>query len=129
MKPPAPPADKPSWLDFAPAVALLIVSTVGVFVAALSPSGDHGQYAVVAPPWYGFAQTIALIDAAGGDIVEVGDLTNIVIAYSGNPRFVRALYRAGALLVIDPVALRGCFGFEQNPTARSGAIRCPNSTG
>lgn len=122
MRPPASPADQRGWLDFAPAVALLIVSTIGVFVAALSPSGDHGQYAVVAPPWYGFAQTIGLIDAAGGDIVEFGDLTNIVIVHSSNPRFVRALYHAGAWLVIDPVGLRGCFGFESIPPQISGDI-------
>jgi hypothetical protein len=109
-------------LDFAPAIALLIVSTVGIFVAAFSPSGDHGQYAVVAPPWYGFAQTIGLIDAAGGDIVEFGDLTNIAIVHSANPGFVRALYHAGAWLVIDPLGLRGCFGFGRNAMRQSGGI-------
>lgn len=120
MKPAASRPDRGGWLDFAPAAALLMVSAVGVFVAALSPSGDHGQYAVVAPPWYNFAQTAGLIGAAGGDIVEFGNLANIVIVHSIDPRFVQALYRAGAWLVIDPVGLRGCFGFEQNTAQISG---------
>jgi len=118
MTSPASRTDDRGWRDFAPAAALLLVSSVGVGVAALSPSGDHGQYAVVTPPWYNFA----LIGTAGGDIVEFGDLANIAIVHSADPGFVRALYRAGAWLVIDPAGLRGCFGFEPN-TTRTSATR------
>ncbi|MDR3529202.1 MAG: hypothetical protein P4L90_01405 [Rhodopila sp.] len=58
----------------------------------------------------------------GGDIVDVGRLANIVIVYSARPGFVRALYRAGAWLVIDPVGLRGCLGFERNPPQTPGGV-------
>jgi hypothetical protein len=108
--------DKRCWRDFVPAAALLVVSSVGILVATLTPSADHGQYAVIAPPWYNLAQTVGLVGKAGGDLVDFGGLANVVIVHSANPSFVRALYRAGAWLVLDPVSLRGCLGFERDPT-------------
>jgi hypothetical protein len=110
------------WQDFMPAMVLLIVSAAGIFVAALSPSGDYGQYMVVGPPWFSLAQTVGLVDLAGGDIVDVGTLPSVVIVHSINPRFVRALYRAGAWLVIDPVRPRGCWGFERNRASKLGGV-------
>jgi hypothetical protein len=96
------------WPELLPAVALLIVSAVGIAAAALSPSGDGGQYAVVTPPWYDRSETMGLVAIAGGDIIDFGGSSNVVIAHSDNPGFVRGLYHAGAWLVIDPVILRGC---------------------
>jgi hypothetical protein len=101
------------WRELATAVALLIVSAVGIVAAALSPSGNRGQYAVVTPPWYDRSETIGLVAIAGGDIIDFGGLRNVVIAHSENPGFVRGLYLAGAWLVIDPVGLRGCLGFTR----------------
>jgi hypothetical protein len=122
MREPTARTDRRSCLDFAPAIALLIVSAVGILMAALSPSGDRGQYAVIAPPWYNFVQTAGLVATAGGDIVDFGAIADVVIAHSENPGFVRALYRAGAWLVIDPIALRGCLGFARDPAPRSGNV-------
>jgi hypothetical protein len=113
MKYPTARPNNRCWLDFAPAIALLIVSFGGIFIANFSPSGDRGQYAVVAPPWYNLTQTARLVGRAGGDIVDFGGLANVVIAHSEIPGFIPALYRAGAWLVIDPVAVRGCLGFAQ----------------
>jgi hypothetical protein len=110
-----------NWQALVAAIALSIVIAVGIFVAALSPSGDRGQYAVVAPPWYNLAQTIGLIGSAGGELIDFGDLANVVIVHSDSPGFVQALYHAGAWLVIDPVALRGCLGFERYPRRLPGA--------
>jgi hypothetical protein len=114
--------DRRGWQDFMPAMVLLIVSAAGIFVAALSPSGDYGQYVVVAPPWFSLAQTVGLVDMAGGDIVDVGGLPSVVIVHSTNPRFVQALHRAGAWLVVDPVRPRGCWGFERNRASRLGGV-------
>src|ERR1700690_1754433 len=85
-------------------------------------SGDYGQYLVVAPPWFSLAQTVGLVDTAGGNIVDFGGLPSVVIVHSTNPRFARALHRAGAWLVIDPVRPRGCWGFERNRTSRLGGV-------
>ncbi|CAN5367994.1 hypothetical protein BH10PSE18_BH10PSE18_39370 [soil metagenome] len=89
----------------------MTVFLLGLVVATLYPSGKDGQYAVVAPPWYSVNQTIALIQAADGRIVDTGDYANMAIVHSTKPDFVRALYGAGAWLVIDPLRLRGCIGF------------------
>lgn len=105
----------PRWRDFVPAVVLMIAINFGVFAATLWPSGDQDQYAVMAPPSYNLGRTIVLVRAAGGGVVEVGGIKNIVIAHSANKNFVAALYRAGAWLVIDPQRLRGCIGFSKNP--------------
>jgi len=122
MREPTARTDRRSWLDFAPAIALLSVSAVGILLSALSPSDDRGQYAVVAPLWYDFAQTAGLVATAGGDIVDFGAIANVIIAHSENPGFVLALYRAGAWLVIDPVRLRGCLEFARDSTRRSGEV-------
>jgi hypothetical protein len=99
----------------------LVVGALGISAATLSPSSARGQYAVMAPPWYDLAQTVGLVAGADGDLVDLGGLTNIVIVHSAKPGFVRALYRAGAWLVIDPGLLRGCLGLDRKPTPVSGA--------
>jgi hypothetical protein len=106
-------AIKRRWHELAPAGALMIVSTIGVCAATVWPMGDHDQYAVVAPPSYDLARTIGLVDAAGGEIVEVGGSPNVIIAHSADKHLVAALYRSGAWLVIDPLHVRGCLGFPQ----------------
>lgn len=111
-----PASIKRHWHALAPAVVLMIVSSVGVSAATLWPSGERDQYAVVAPPSYNMGRTVQLVHAAGGDIVEVGGLTNVLIVHSADRNFVAALYQAGAWLVIDPLQLRGCLGFSQDST-------------
>jgi hypothetical protein len=115
-------AERRHWYDVAPAAVLLIVSAIGVFIAGLSPSENQGQYAVMAPPWFSLAQTAGLVALAGGDIIEVGGLSSVIIAHSVNPTFVHSAYRAGAWLVIDPVRLRGCLGFDQNSKPMPGGL-------
>jgi hypothetical protein len=122
MRHPTAGTDSRNWLDLAPAIALLIVSIGSIFAATVSPSGTRGQYAVVAPLWYNQTQTIELVGIAGGDIVDLGGIANIVIAHSDNPGFTRSLYHAGAWLVIDPIGLRGCLGIEQGFQRISGNV-------
>jgi hypothetical protein len=110
------------WRNFAPAIALLIISAVGILVAALCPTGDRGQYAVIAPPWYDLMQTIGLVSMAGGDIVDFGGTAAVILVHSENPGFIRALYHAGAWLVFDPVGLRGCLGFARDAARISGDV-------
>ncbi len=94
--------------DFLPAFALLFLSTCGILFANFKPSGEHGEYAIMAPFWYSLAQTVELVSRTGGDIVDVGGMANVMIVHSTNPAFVTAAYHAGAMLVLDPVLLRGC---------------------
>jgi len=100
------------WRDLVPAACLLLIGLIGLAAMTFAPTGKDGQYAVIAPPWYDLRQTISLIQAADGDVADMGGPANIVIAHSEKPGFVRALYGAGAWLVIDPMRLRGCVGFR-----------------
>lgn len=109
------------WRDLLPAAALLALGMFGLVAATLAPTGKDGQYAVIAPPWYDLRRTITLIQTAGGGVADIGGPANIVIAHSEKPGFVRALYGAGAWLVIDPMQLRGCVGFKPAPDQGQGA--------
>lgn len=73
------------WRDFIPAAALLVFGLAGLGMAMLAPSGNGGQYAVVAPPWYDLRQTMALVQAADGLVSGTGGLANIVVAHSDSP--------------------------------------------
>jgi hypothetical protein len=102
------------WRDCGPALILLIVGAIGIAAGSSYPAGHNGQYALLAPPWYDFEQATALVDEAGGGIVGFGTLPVFLIVHSERPGFVRALYRAGAWLVIDAGRLGSCLGFERD---------------
>ncbi len=109
------PADQTRLKDLLPALALLLFSTVAVFLATLQPAADRGQFAVIAPPWYSLRQTAALVARAGGQIVGAGGLDNVMIAHSDQAAFSGEIYRAGAWLVLDPLLLRGCLDLPSRP--------------
>jgi hypothetical protein len=67
-----------------------------------TPSGR--ALAVIGPASAG----IAAVTAAGGQLLRAGRL--IVVARSDDPDFVRRLYAAGALLVLDAEDAGGCSG-------------------
>jgi hypothetical protein len=99
-----------------PATLLLVVGLGGLAAATLAPTGKGDQYAVIAPPWSSLARTFAVIRGAQGEVVQISPPTitgTIVIAHARRPDFVAAAYRAGAWLVIDPMRLRGCIGFQR----------------
>jgi len=103
------------WASFAPAALLLAFSALASLAAGLAPVSGSGMYAVVAPPWYDLQGSAGLVGRAGGEIVDAGGLGNVLIVHSAQPAFIRALYHAGAWLVLDPTQLRGCLGFRADP--------------
>ncbi|SDC37326.1 hypothetical protein [Belnapia rosea] len=98
------------WAPLLPAALLLLVSLAGLLVVGLLPAEGASQYAVLGPPWSRTGEMFALVDTAGGAVLDTGGWRNVVIAHSGDPGFASALYRAGAWLVLDAVTLRGCLG-------------------
>jgi len=109
-----------SWYDLVPATVLLLVSSVCTFIIMLGPHRGPGEYVVVAPYWYTFTQTFGLIVEADGRIVDIGGFANVVIVRSNDPGFVYTVYRTGALLVLDPLLLRGCLGFKRSISVGEG---------
>jgi hypothetical protein len=118
IRSPQPRRGGAAWL---PAAGLLAVSALAIVLAGFGPTGANGQYAVVAPPWFDGSRTMQLASAAGGEIVDVGGLANVVIVHSRKPGIVGALYAAGAWLVLDPGRVRGCLDFAPPASAAIGA--------
>jgi len=80
-------------------------------VTAAVPAGN-GPVAVIAAPWSASAAEIVV--QAGGRLVAAGRSPWIIMAISDDDGFVRRLYRAGAVLVLDPKHAIGCHA-EQMP--------------
>ena len=94
------------------ALALLVASVLAIGAMALMPTERTVHVVVVAPPWYSAAQTMGMIAAAGGRIVEPGRYENMMIAAPAPDQSARdllaALHRSGAWLTWDAFTLRGC---------------------
>lgn len=103
------PASPSLWRDLAPASLLLVASAAGIAAATILAGPDSRQVAVVAPPWYGAAQAIGLVERAGGSVVDLGGVGNVVVAVSEDADFIASLYREGAWLALNPIIARGCF--------------------
>lgn len=104
------------WRDLAPAAALSIVGLSALLLASLSSAASNGQYVVVAAPWSSLGQTIRLVGAADGDLVQAGRFANVVIAASDLPDFPTAARNAGAWLVFASPRLAGCIGARPKST-------------
>jgi hypothetical protein len=103
------PATDPSRLtSLAPALIFLVLSVLALASLAIQPTRNQHELAVLSPPWDGLIQTAALVTMAGGKLVDSGGLSNLVVASSDSPGFASALYRAGAWLVLNPIAFHGC---------------------
>jgi hypothetical protein len=83
--------------------AVVILAALAATVAI--PVGK-GPVAVFAAPWS--ANAAEIVARAGGQLVAAGRSPRIIMAVSGDDDFVRRLYRAGAILVTDPMFAIGC---------------------
>ncbi|MBB3610650.1 hypothetical protein [Rhizobium sp. BK602] len=106
-----------------PALALLLVSALGIGAMTYGNPAPDAQMAVVGPPWWTQDQMVSLIAAAGGRVIAGGTLPNIIIVRRA-PEGERApdepedlsaaLYAAGAWLVLDAPGTRSCLGLAEN---------------
>lgn len=104
----------PGWRPLLPALALLIVSVLAILLLVAQPPRGQKQVAILLPPWDGAMQAAAIVGRAGGRLVDAGGLPDVFIVASNRPDFIAALYRAGAWLVINPLAAHGCLSTPQN---------------
>ncbi|MFT4184115.1 MAG: hypothetical protein QM636_19610 [Rhizobium sp.] len=102
-----------------PALALLLVSALGIGALAYGNPAPDAQMAVVGPPWWKEERMVSLIAAAGGRVVAGGTLPNIIIvrrAPDGErgrdepADLAAALYAAGAWLVLEAPRTQSCRG-------------------
>lgn len=90
-----------------PAIGLTLATSVAGAATAVQPRDDR-PVAVVMAPWADFGHAATVIAEAGGRIKAAGGVEWIVVTDRGGADFVDALHRAGAWLVIDAEAARGC---------------------
>jgi hypothetical protein len=83
-------------------LALAAWSAIAAALPFVTPSGR--SLAVIGPASAG----IEAVAASGGQLLRAGRL--IVVARSDDPDFVRRLYAAGAILVLDAEDAGGCSG-------------------
>ncbi|SEI67439.1 hypothetical protein SAMN05518849_101515 [Sphingobium sp. AP50] len=93
---------------YLPAALLLFAGLTGLGAASLYGGPDSGWYLVIAAPGSTRAQTINLVSAANGRLVQAGRFSNIVIAGSDRPDFPAALRKAGAWLAVAAPPGGGC---------------------
>ena len=79
---------------------------LAVAVAGEAPR-DPGHIAAVFPPWWS-ARQVSEAAASAGLIQAGGGLSNIVIVAGEPARLAERLHDAGALVLLDPEAARGC---------------------
>lgn len=99
---------KTSLRAWIPAVLLLLTGLVGLGTASLLRGGVPDWYLVMTPPGSTLADTVNIVIAADGRLVQAGRFPNIVIAGSPRPDFPSALRRAGAWLAIPAPQVAGC---------------------
>ncbi|CAH1656884.1 MULTISPECIES: hypothetical protein [unclassified Chelatococcus] len=102
------PKRRSALLDFAPCAGLLAVGLIGLTVASLARSSENGQYVIIAAPWADLGQTIGVVAAADGGLLEIGGLSNVVIAASTRPDFPASARAAGAWFVFPSPRVAGC---------------------
>ena len=99
---------KAPLLAWMPAALLLLAGLMGLGAASLLRGGVPGWYLVMTPPGSTLADTVNIVIAADGRLVQTGRFPNIVIAGSPRPDFPSALRRAGAWLAIPAPQVAGC---------------------
>ena len=85
-------------------LAVLVLGIWALILVAMPFVGSAGRTVAVVGD---SARAVRAIRAAGGDVVEVR--RGATLARSPHPGFVRALYAAGAPLVIEGRIAAGCF--------------------
>jgi hypothetical protein len=96
-EPAAQPADRVAiW----PCVGIGLICVLSVVVLAAWPRAGT-PVAVVFAPWVSLDDIHRRTIDAGGQLIDFGGVTGVVVAQSAEPAFVKRLYAQGALWVLD----------------------------
>lgn len=93
--------------DFFIPCVFLIGTLLVVPVFAMAPDPTH-PVAAVFPPWWTPARAFAAVSAAGAPVLQLGAAPGVFVLDAGPPDLPARLRAAGAILVLDARALRGC---------------------
>lgn len=95
--------------QFIPAILLLLFSAIFALFALIKLPENATQIAVLYPFDYSLTESIAAADKAGMVTVRTGAFNNLIIVKKEPDKSIDNLYSEGALLVLDPLILGGCF--------------------
>ncbi len=90
-------------------VTYAIGSVAAIAAIEWAPHDQNSNVAVVFPPWIRGADAAARAADAGADLVRNGRFPFVMIVRPQRSDFTGAVYREGALIVLDASALGGCF--------------------
>ncbi|GEM_PF-624449 len=94
--------------NYVPAVLLLLGGLAGLGFASVAGASEKGRYVVITAPGTSLADTINMVSAADGRLIQPGRFSNIVIAGSGRPDFQAQLRKSGAWLAVAAPDDVGC---------------------
>jgi hypothetical protein len=100
-------------LRFTGMLALALLAWIGILIGLAFTAGPGKPLAIVTLPGRG----LEVVAAAGGSYESLGG--PLVITRSAEAGFVRRLYGAGALIVIDARLVPSCRGFFTKRAARN----------
>ena len=95
-------------------IALCLVISMAGIAASLGASQRHpdpsqeNSIVAVFPPWWPASRSLMAASEAGA-VLDSGAYSFVVVVKSKGPNFVGRLRAAGALLLLDPLGLGGCF--------------------
>ncbi len=81
----------------------------------MRPKPDAAVVAMVFPPWWSGSEALSAVAATHAAIIRTGIIPTILVIRPAADDGLALLYKAGALLAIDPLALGGCLA---RPTTR-----------
>lgn len=79
-------------------------------MANLTGPGEPDRYVVIVPPWWAASQAMDRVGEAGGAVVDIGRLPNVLFVASDRPDFLKAARRSGGVLAFSSSAVFGCLG-------------------
>ena len=91
-----------------PALLLLCLGLSGTAAISVAPPADARMVAVVMRPGATIVDAAALAERSDAALLRAGALSNIWVFASDGEGLVHRLERAGAWLLLDPVAAGGC---------------------
>jgi hypothetical protein len=94
-----------------PALLLLCLGLFGTAAISVAPAADARMVAVVMRPGATILDAAALAERSDAALLRAGALSNIWVFASDSEGLARRLERAGAWLLLDPVAAGGCLSF------------------
>ena len=93
---------------------MLIASWIAVAVLSLQARAGAEVVAVAFPPWWRAERALLAAASANASIVRMTAIPALLVVRPDRDGGLSRLYEAGALLTMDPQAIAGCVGADDD---------------